>query len=66
MALYRQLMVEGKTGWCLMNPSNPWAALKLAWLLWRHPDRVAALVGVEQEFLLGKRRPEREEKRYGL
>ena len=49
MAKYRQLIVEGDTGWCLMSPSNPWEAIRLAWMLWRHPDRVAALVGVKKE-----------------
>ena len=35
-----------------MSPSNPWEAIRIAWMLWRHPDRVAALVGVEKEFSL--------------
>lgn len=50
MATYKQLMLQGKTGWYLMNPRNPWETLKLAWLLWRHPDRVGALVSVDQDY----------------
>jgi hypothetical protein len=57
MAKYRQLIVEGDTGWHLMSPTNAWEALRLAWLLWRHPDRVAALVGVKQEYTLEHWRP---------
>ena len=52
MAKYRQLIVQDGTGWYLMNPRNAWEALRIAWMLWRHPDRVAALVGVKQEFML--------------
>lgn len=58
MARYRQLMVQGETGWYLINPRNPWEALKLAWYLWRYPDRIGALVGVSQEFMLAKCKPE--------
>ena len=54
VARYRQLMVQGETGWHLVNPRNPWEALKLAWYLWRYPDRIGALVGVSQEFMLEK------------
>jgi hypothetical protein len=52
MARYRQLIVHDDTGWRLMNPSNAWEALRLAWMLWRYPDRVAALVGVKQEYVV--------------
>ena len=52
MAKYRQLLIRGEVGWYLMSPSNPWEAIRIAWMLWRHPDRVAALVGVEKEFSL--------------
>ena len=52
MAKYRQLIIEDQTGWHLMSPSNPWEALRIAWMLWRYPDRVAALVGVSQEYML--------------
>jgi hypothetical protein len=58
VARYRKLMVQGETGWYLMSPRNPWEALKLAWYLWRYPDRVGALVGVSQEFMLAKCKPE--------
>ena len=58
MARYRQLMVQGETGWYLMNPRNPLEAMKLAWYLWRYPDRVGVLVGVSQEFMLEKCKPE--------
>lgn len=54
MAQYRPVMVEGKDGWYLVNPRNPWEALKLAWYLWRYPDRVGALVGVSNEFVVGR------------
>lgn len=57
MAKYRQLIVRDGTGWHLMSPSNPWEALRIAWLLWRHPDRVAALVGVKQEYTLEHWKP---------
>jgi hypothetical protein len=52
MAKYRQLMVQGETGWHLMSPTNAWEALRIAWMIWRYPDRVAALVGVSQEYML--------------
>lgn len=52
MAKYRQLISPDGAGWRLMSPSNPWEALRIAWMLWRHPDRVAALVGVTQEYML--------------
>jgi hypothetical protein len=52
MARYRQLIVHDDTGWRLMNPSNAWEALRIAWMLWRYPDRVAALVGVKQEYVV--------------
>lgn len=57
MAHYRQLIVQGDTGWHLMNPTSLWEAIRLAWLLWRRPDRVAALVGVKQEFTLAHLTP---------
>ena len=52
MAKYKQLILQDGTGWHLMSPSNPWEALRTAWMLWRYPGRVAALVGVEQEYML--------------
>ena len=52
MERYRQLIVQDGNGWHLMSPSNPWEALRIAWMLWRHPDRVAALAGVKQEYFL--------------
>jgi hypothetical protein len=57
MAKYRQLIVQGEDGWHLMSPSNPWEALRIAWLLWRYPDKVAALVGVKQEYMLTQCKP---------
>lgn len=57
MAKYRQLMIQGKDGWHLMSPSNPLEALRIAWMMWRHPDKVAALVGVKQEFMLAHCKP---------
>lgn len=58
MARYRQLMVQDDTGWHLMSPSNAWEALRIAWMLWRHPDRVAVLVGVKNEFMIHLKQPE--------
>lgn len=58
MAKYRHLMVQDEIGWHLMSPSNPWEALRIAWLLWRYPDRVAALVGVLNEYTLANWTPE--------
>lgn len=57
MAKYRQLILQDDTGWHLMSPSNPWEALRIAWMLWRYPDRVAALVGVKQEYMLEHCKP---------
>lgn len=57
MAKYRQLIVQDGTGWSLMSPSSPWEALRIAWMLWRYPDRVAALVGVKQEYFLAHTTP---------
>lgn len=50
MAKYRQLIIQDAAGWHLMSPSNPWEAVRIAWMLWRYPDRVAALVGVSKEY----------------
>lgn len=51
MARYRKLLIkDGEDGWFLMNPANPWECLRTAWLLWKYPDRIAALVGVKEEF----------------
>jgi len=58
MARYRKLIVQGKSGWYLMNPCNPWEALRIAWNLWRHPDRAGVLVSVGQEFIREKCTPE--------
>ena len=49
MAKYRQLMTDDGY-WHLMSPSNPIEALRIAWMLWRYPNRVAALVGVSEEY----------------
>jgi hypothetical protein len=57
MAKYRQLMVQGETGWHLISPTNAWEALRIAWMIWRYPDRVAALVGVSQEYMLENQTP---------
>ena len=57
MAKYRQLIVQDGTDWHLMSPSNPWEALRIAWMLWRYPDRVDALVDLKQEFMLEHRNP---------
>jgi hypothetical protein len=62
MAKFRQLIRQstdddGNIGWHLMSPSNPWEALRIAWMLWRHPDRVAALVGVNEEYTLANWAP---------
>ena len=57
MAKYRQLILQDGTGWHLMSPSNPWEALRIAWMLWRYPDRVAALVGVSREYTLDNWKP---------
>jgi hypothetical protein len=54
MARYRELLIQGEKGWYLMNPRNPWEALKVAWYLWRYPDKVGALVCVSQEFVITK------------
>ena len=52
MAKFRRIMTsdDGGTDWFLSSPTSFFEACRLAWLLWRHPDRVAALVGVEKEY----------------
>ena len=57
MAKYRQLIIQGEDGWHLMSPSNPWEAMRIAWMLWRYPNKVAALVGVKQEYMLSQLKP---------
>lgn len=52
MAQYRQLMIEGKDGFYLMNPSNFFEACRIAWMLWRHPEKISALVGVDKEWMI--------------
>lgn len=52
MAIYRQTIIkDGTTVWCLLSPANIFEALKIAWYMLRHQDRMAALVGVTQSFL---------------
>lgn len=51
MAEYRKLMLEGKDGFYLCNPSNLWEAIKLAWYMWRQPDKVAALIGLKEYWI---------------
>jgi hypothetical protein len=58
MARYQQLMVHDDIGWHLMSPTNAREALRVAWMLWRYPDRVACLVGLKQEFVLASLIPE--------
>lgn len=57
MATYRPIIVEGKDGWYLMRPTSPWEALRVAWLLWRHPSRIACLVGVQPMWIAANCRP---------
>jgi hypothetical protein len=57
MATFRHLLMHGRDGWYLMSPRGPIEALRIAWMLWRHPHKIAALVGVDQEFVLLTRRP---------
>jgi hypothetical protein len=59
MAKYRQLTVQDGTCWSLMIPTNAWEALRIAWMLWRHPDRVAVLVGVKKEYFLAHTKAEK-------
>lgn len=63
MALYRQLMIANDDGteWRLLNPEGPLEALRLAWLLWRYPDRVAILAGATKEYWLAHTTHEEEE-----
>ncbi len=50
MATYRQLVVQDGKGWHLMSPTSPWEALRIAWMLWRHPTKVAVLIGVKDGY----------------
>lgn len=51
MALYKTLSINPPVRWMLMTPVTPWEALKMAWYLWRYPDRCAALVGIDEQWL---------------
>lgn len=53
MAKFRQVTVEKDTGWYLMNPENLIEALRVAWMLWRHPKKVSALIAVGNEYAVG-------------
>lgn len=59
MASYRQLIIEGDDGFYLTNPSNFFEACKLAWYLWRYPEKVSALISVKDEFVIDKLKPVR-------
>lgn len=58
MAHYRELTVQGETGWYLMSPSNIWEALHIAWMIWRHPNKASVLIGLNKEFMMTKCKPE--------
>ncbi len=58
MARYRRFVSQGGTVWCLMSPRNPWEALRIAWMMWRYPDQIAALVGVPDDFVNTRLTPE--------
>lgn len=51
MAHYRKFGRQEGTEWLLMTPQNPWEALRMAWMLWRYPDRVAILAGAPTGWL---------------
>ncbi len=51
MAHYRKFGRQEGTEWLLMTPQSLWEALRMAWMLWRHPDRVAILVGTPTGWL---------------
>ena len=45
MANYRRLGTQDATDWLLMRPENAWEALRMAWMLWRHPKKAGVIVG---------------------
>lgn len=51
MAHYRLLGQQDRIGWYLMSAQGPIEALRIAWMLWRYPDRVAVLIGANDEVL---------------
>lgn len=51
MALYKTLSVNPPVRWMLMSPATPWEAVKIAFYLWRYPDRCAVLVGIDEKWL---------------
>jgi hypothetical protein len=52
MAKYRQLMIDGKDGFYLCNPANIFEAIHLAYLLWRYPEKVCALIHPAKEYVI--------------
>lgn len=51
MSTFCKLLRSDKDGrWYLVNPKNLFEALRVGWLLWRQPDRIAALIAPNQRF----------------
>lgn len=60
MSNYRRLgTTQNTTDWLLMIPQNAWGALRMSWMLWRQPDKAAALVGSTADWVDEHARPVR-------
>lgn len=55
MAKFRALMHSNDgVNWELMNPENLWEAMRIGWMLWRHPGKISALIARENEMTLAE------------
>ena len=57
MANYRRLGTQNTTDWLLMSPQNLWEALRMVWMLWRHPNKAAILIGSPAGWIDAHARP---------
>jgi hypothetical protein len=51
MASYTKLETHNATDWVLIRPQGIFEALRLAWMIWRHPDKAAVLTGIPPGWL---------------
>lgn len=58
MARYISKTINGQENWFLLSPENLWEALKLAWMMLRHPERCAILCKLDDKWTYENLRPE--------
>lgn len=52
MANYRTVFTDEETEWCLVSPKNLFEVIKLAWYIWKYPDKSAVFMGIDKSYRL--------------